>query len=557
MSLRNFTRPAGSLSNERLPVRRTNISSFCAQFARWQFLRRTAGLACCFLLVLALAGLAAGQGPAGRLQPQHSPITIESSPQLFAVMCSLIAAGYDPGPSSATATQELAQLRTELERSEGPATDAVRQFYRDHQLADPGETLSRYISLALVVGPPPQFNYVLSHDLLPPDVLAIEDFQGLLAKFYAEAGLERRWANLAPEYNRESDRLQGPVRQMVLMSTAYLREVFKPEGGRSFSVFVEPLAGNQINFRNFGDHYAVVIGNTSQPPLDNIRHALLHFLLDPLPLRYRPIVESKQGLLEIAGRAPRLAVVYQQDFVAFFTECLIRAVELRLRRIAPAELDAALADADSSGYILERPLVQQLQIFEKAEPAMHYYFPDLVRGIDVAAERKRLQGVQFAAADAPEKAEDPRDEQMAELNRWLGQGDRQIAVQDAPGAAATFEAILQKYPNLPRALYGLALASVLQGDGARAKELFEKLVAGPTGRQSPAMTEDPRILAWSHVYLGRIHDMQGDRELAVKEYSAAMAVKGAPDTARSAAQKGVAAAYQPAMKNPNTEPQKP
>ena len=560
MSLHNRTRLLGSLDNRRLPVRRSNIASLPTQSRRRQFRWRTAGLPFCFLLTLPLAGSAAAQGLPGRLQPQHSPITIESSPQLFAVMSSLIAAGYDLEANSAMATPSLVQLRTDLEHLQGPATDALRQYYRDHQLSDPGETLSRYISFAVVAGPPPKFNYVLSHDLLPPDVLAIEDFQEVLAKFYVEAGLERRWANLEPEYSRESDRLQSPVRQIVLVSTSYLREILKPEGGRSFTVFVEPLVGNKINFRNFGDHYTVVVGNMLQPPLDDIRHAFLHFLLDPMPLRYRPIVESKGALLEIAARAPRLPVVYQQDFVAFFTECLIRAVELRLRRMSPAELEAALAEADSSGYVLERPLVRQLQSFEKAEPAMHYYFPDLVRGIDLAAEQKRVQGIQFAAAEAPEKAEDPGTEQMAELRRWLGQGDRQIALQDAQGAAATFEGILQKYPNLPRALYGLAVASVLQGNGERAKDLFEKLVAAPAqtpAHQPAGMAGDPGILAWSHVYLGRIHDLQGDRELAVKEYRAALAVQGAPEAARLAAQNGVAAVYKPAMRSSNAGPQKP
>jgi tetratricopeptide (TPR) repeat protein len=131
-------------------------------------------------------------------------------------------------------------------------------------------------------------------------------------------------------------------------------------------------------------------------------------------------------------------------------------------------------------------------------------------------------------------------------------------MQDAQGAAATFESILQKYPNLPRALYGLAVASVLQGNGERAKELFEKLVAAPAqAGQQAAMTGDPGILAWSHVYLGRIHDLQGDRELAVNEYHAALAVPGAPEAARLAAQNGVAAVYKPAMRSSNAEPQKP
>ena len=43
-----------------------------------------------------------------------------------------------------------------------------------------------------------------------------------------------------------------------------------------------------------------------------------------------------------------------------------------------------------------RPFVTQLQKFEKAEPAMSLYFPDLMAGIDVEAERKRLQNFAFA-----------------------------------------------------------------------------------------------------------------------------------------------------------------
>ena len=60
-----------------------------------------------------------------------------------------------------------------------------------------------------------------------------------------------------------------------------------------------------------------------------------------------------------------------------------------------------------------------------------------------------------------------------------------------------------------------------------------------------ANAPDPSVLAWSHVYLGRIDDLQDERELAVNEYHAALSVPGAPEAARVAAQAGVESAYKP------------
>jgi hypothetical protein len=63
-------------------------------------------------------------------------------------------------------------------------------------------------------------------------------------------------------------------------------------------------------------------------------------------------------------------------------------------------------------------------------------------------------------------------------------------------------------------------------------------------------------MAWSHVYLGRIHDLEDERELAVNEYQAALAVEGAPEAARVAAQSGVEIAYKPPPRpGENQQPQ--
>ena len=38
-------------------------------------------------------------------------------------------------------------------------------------------------------------------------------------------------------------------------------------------------------------------------------------------------------------------------------------------------------------------------------------------------------------------------------------------------------------------------------------------------------TKDPKVVAWSHVYLGRILDMKEDREGAMNEYRAALTTR--------------------------------
>jgi hypothetical protein len=104
---------------------------------------------------------------------------------------------------------------------------------------------------------------------------------------------------------------------------------------------------------------------------------------------------------------------------------------------------------------------------------------------------------------------------------------------------------LKQNPDQPRAIYGLAIASVLSGDAPQAKDLFERLVSPAPESVGDASSKpvDPTLVAWSHIYLGRIHDLEGDRGAALGEYKAALTVDGAPESARMAAQRGMDAAY--------------
>ena len=501
--------------------------------------------ALCILLVVLSSPVAA--------QISGQSVSVQDNEQVFATICALDAAGFDANSTTLDIYPAHAALRTRLLQLNGPAVQAMRDFYRKHEFIDSDETLSPFLSFALVVGPPPNFPFIVAHNDIPPAVTPIDGFNDVLQNFYLEAHLDREWAVVRPETGAEVARLTDPVRQVVFQTTAYLRELVVPYTTRSFTVYVEPLVGDRVNIRNVGNHYAMIVGPGPVLPMNGIRHGFLHFLLDPLTLRYQQVISTRRALLEVASRAPQLPMGYQDDFVGLFDECLVRAAELRLEKLPSDRVEAVLHDNDRTGFILVRPLYQQLIVFEKSQPAMTFYFPSLVEGISVAAEEQRLENFQFA--DASEKVgssgvsgEAEASSQGAELEQELLHGDRLIASQDGKGAAAIFQEILDHHPDLPRALYGLAIASVVEGQGQKAENLFEQIVRQANASSNPSSLPSPDILAWTHVYLGRISDLRGDRQDAEHEYRAALAVGGAPEQARVAAQQGLSTPYSPSPK---------
>src|SRR4029077_15963622 len=246
----------------------------------------------------------------------------------------------------------------------------VREFYKKHELADAGAMLSQYIWFGLVSGPAPKFTPTLRRDELPPEVIAREGFSEILSAYYQEQKIGRLWRQVQPLYNKEIEQLHDAVSQIVFVATAYLREIMNPANPRTFTIIVEPLVGRITNVRNSGDHYAIVLSGAEDVPTDVVRHAYLHFLLDPLPLQYPHVVAVKKPVFDVATRAPRLPADLRDDLPSYFAECLVRAAELKLKRMSPGEREAAIDTDDVDGYVLVRPLFKALAGFEGSEPSM-------------------------------------------------------------------------------------------------------------------------------------------------------------------------------------------
>ena len=500
----------------------------------------------------AQAPAAPAPAPPRRL-PQASPVTnvtVDGNEAMFTTMCALLAAGFEADVSAANWHPLRAQLRERMQHQQGPAVEAVREFYKKHQLADEGAMLSQYVWFGLVSGPSPKFQLTLRRDELPPEVIALEGFGEILSAYYQEQRIGQLWRELRPIYNREIERLHDSVSQIVFVATNYLREIMNPSNPRTFTIIVEPLVGRITNVRNFGDHYAIVLSGSDDVPADTVRHAYLHFLLDLLPLRYPHVVAVKRPLFETAAHAPRLVPDLKDDFPSYFAECTVRAVELKLKRMSPSEREAAMDMDDADGYVLVRPVFVALGNFERSEPSMKLYFPEMVRSIDTNAEAKRIQSIKFAPANVTPKQEETAAEEVARRRKLqpstipndpeaiaaLTEGERRIAEKNPRAAEASFQRVLTRYPDQIRAWYGIGLVALMDHNGSRAKEVFGRLTSG-----EHAATDDPMVLAWSHIYLARIYDDEGQSEQAKTQYQEALAVTGSPDQARQAAQKGLAA----------------
>jgi len=91
------------------------------------------------------------------------------------------------------------------------------------------------------------------------------------------------------------------------------------------------------------------------------------------------------------------------------------------------------------------------------------------------------------------------------------------------------QALEQRSDDPARALFILARAATLNADMRGARTYFERTLE---------LAHEPRMAAWAHIYLGRIYDLQEERDVAVSHYRAALnAGDPTPDT-RAAAERG-------------------
>jgi hypothetical protein len=479
---------------------------------------------------------------------QSSRVTLEPNETLFSVLAVMNACGYNHelGVSDALRTDIRNHVaRAVAESQKAAATHReICQFYRDHQQVDQVRDLSQYISLALNLGGPPQFLPIVKESDLPPDAGYVLGLQPLLERYYADAGLGKIWEKNRPAYERHIDQLHAPVAKMLLETDVYLKMPFSGGSGLRFVVYVEPQAApGQVNARNYGaDYFLVVSPSANGLRLEEVRHTYLHHVLDPLTQRRASAFKRLEPLL-LAVKAAPLQEGYKHDIALLTNESLIRAIEARLippegpgKKAREAVEKVRKADAEASmkeGFILTHYFYEALKNFEDSPVGMRDAYPNLLREIFVDSERKRAEETEFGIEARPEvvRAAAPRQALMLDLAEdRLSRGDPRAAQRLAQ------QALDERREDAARALFILARSATLTGDMNGARVYFER---------SLGIAREPRMIAWSHIYLGRIFDLQENREAALRHYRAALAAGDTTPDTRAAAERGLEQAYTP------------
>ena len=486
-------------------------------------------------------------------------LTVEPRESFFAIFSALNQCGYDQelDKSDPLRNQLREEVKTAVSQSEAAQSDVnqICSFYKDHDTGDASRNVSEYVSLALFTADPPALAPSVKEADLPPDAAAVLGFLPLVQRFYDATKGHQIWMKHQGDLALMVSHLRQPLHDMILGTDLYLKLPLTGVADRSFSVVVEPqIAPGQVNARNYGSDYSIVVspGAGDSLKLDQIRHTYLHYVLDPYALSRGSSMKRLQPLLESVRNAP-MDETYKNDISLLVIESLIKAIEAR--QVKPSEpittkLDKKVADARRAelesqrsavvnqsmqqGFILTKYFYGKLADFELTPSGFKEEFGDMLYALNVDEQKKLADNTVFAtqaSSDVIARARPQAEVSGVRLaESKLAQGNYREAERLAQEVLAT------ESPDSGRALFVLAMASSREGQMDEARGYFERTLQ---------VAKEPRLLAWSHIYLGRIADIQQDREAALTHYNAALNVGDESADTKSAAQKGIEHPMQP------------
>jgi len=476
----------------------------------------------------------------------QSPVALDTNETLFTVLAAINACGYDQDlgvsdPLRSRVRAELARAGEASKETEA-ATQAMCQYYQEHQQPEASKALAQYVSLALYLNPPPALTAKVKDSDIPPDAALVLGILPLLQKFSEAAGLHAIWESNREAYSALTVRYHEALAKMLFDTEIYLKLPSSSRLGRDFTVYVDPMgAPGQTNARNYGSDYYVVIspGPAAGLKMDQIRHTYLHYLLDPMAMKYPANMKRLEPLLETVKTAP-MDQSFKSDASLLLTECLIRAIEARIagsKKLPEAERLQAVQNSSRQGFILTTYFYEALLKFEKDPASLSNSYGDLVSGIDVGKERKRATQITFASTSDTELLHLSRPQQ----SKLLVAAEQKLSTGDAESAQKLAQQALdEKNEDQGRALFILAEVAARKSDMQGARTYFERALE---------VAHEPNVLAWSHIYLGRIFDLQEDREAAIDQYRAAVTAGSGLPEAKAAAELGLQKPYEPTRRS--------
>ncbi len=506
------------------------------------------------------------QKPPALIDPAGPQISLQTSEALFDIAVALNACGYDAGLDESDPVRRHVRDEVNAAVQKSPAAqdarDGVCRFIHQHRLSDSSHDLAQYVSLSLYVTPPPELTNSVELPEMPPDSTQVVEILPLLRKFADTIQLHAIWVGVRPQYDAEINLLHDPLTRMIVETNAYLKMPVSVNTRSRFAVVLEPmLAPGQTNARVYGTDYVVVASPVNgQVRMDEVRHTYLHYELEPLLYARATSMDRLLPVLKTVRDAP-LDYTFRSDIVSLVIECMIRAVEARTMDtgVAPYKMPAVVRREEmgavenarketaqkaeavrhasvlrsmSEGYVLTGYFYNRLAVFEKEPQSFQESIGEMVYGMDVPAEMSSIKNITFT-----QTAEGDVVRRSTRQLRGLDLAELKLMKGDVDGATKLAQTALDAHTDdAARADFILARCAVLGSKVSDAQHDFEETVR---------LSKDPRLLAWSHIYLGRIYDLQDNRDGAVTEYRAALSARDGQVDTKEAAERGLKAPYGP------------
>jgi tetratricopeptide (TPR) repeat protein len=505
------------------------------------------------------------------VDPAGPTISLVSSEPVFLMASALNACGYDEGLDESAPVRK--RVRDEINQALAKSEDArakrdkICLYIAQHRMTGTERDVSQYISLALYLTPPPELETSAELTEMPPDSTQVAEVVPLLKSFVDAVDLHGIWLAVHPIYDREADRLHDPLSHMIVATNFYLKMPASTYEGRRFVVVIEPmLSPRTVNARIYGTDYVVVLSPVDgQIRMGDVRHTYLHYIIEPLLYARANAIDRTQPILKVVRDAP-MEFRYRNDTVPLTVECLIKAIEARTmdtgvpvytipagtarsdlpryeheRQIYQQKVDAvrlaAVRHDMAQGFVLTLYFYNQLIQFEKDPASLRDTIGEMVYSMDVDDEVHRARQIEFDKETDEDVLVQSKPRKLTGLDlaeARLASGDVATATSMAQQFLSARSDTLESVADSARANFILARAAAMTGHPEAAIDGFQRTLA---------TSKEPRLLAWSHIYLGRMLDLDCKRDQAVSEYKEALESRDGQQDTRLAAERGVKTAY--------------
>ena len=214
--------------------------------------------------------------------------------------------------------------------------------------------------------------------------------------------------------------------------------------------------------------------------------------------------------------APALDNAYKTNFQLLVTKSLAHAVQARMRYESEERKRQRIAEHLRQGFILAPYFFDKLEEYEKQPQAFRRYYETMIGDINMRHEAARIQNVKFAERlqarpRAPRRVAKP---QISEEDSLLSQAEGLLQLNELNRARRLYEQVIERNgQGIGQANYGLGRIALDEADPDLALEHFSA---------AAEKADDARIRAMSHIYMGRIQDILGNRDQAEWHYQSAL-----------------------------------